>query len=111
VRQVFGSWNRGVKAAGLRPRRPGEARGGDTPAVAPRESTLVRWSQHATLDDMRRWHEANGRPPSLEQWRRADHSHPSAATVRRLFGTWNAAVHEAGFEPRRASGALRTAAA
>jgi len=111
VRQVFGSWNRGVKAAGMRPRRPGEARGGDAPAVAPREGTLVRWSQHATLDAMRRWHEANGRQPSLEQWRRADHSHPSAATVRRLFGTWNAAVHEAGFEPRRASGALRTAAA
>jgi hypothetical protein len=92
----------------MRPRRPGEARGGDAPPVAPRESTLVRWSQHATLDAMRRWHEAHGRQPSLEQWRRADRSHPSAATVRRLFGTWNAAVKEAGFEPRRASGPLRT---
>jgi hypothetical protein len=111
VRHVFGSWNRGVKAAGLRPRKPGEARRGDTPALAPRESTLVRWSHNATIEAMRRWHEAHGHQPSLEQWRRADRSHPSAATVRRLFGTWNTAVAEAGFEPRRASGSLRTATA
>ena len=95
-------------AAGMRPRRPGEARGGAAPALAPRESTLVRWPRHATIDAMRPWHEAQGHQPSLEQWRRADRSHPSAATVRRLFGTWNAAVSEAGFEPRRASGPLRT---
>ena len=111
MRQVFGSWNRGVTAAGLRPRRPGEARRADGPALAPRESGLVRWSRHATLEAMRRWDEAHGHQPSLEQWRRADRSHPSAATVRRLFGTWNEAVREAGFEPRRASGPLRTATA
>src|SRR5258707_13174686 len=42
VRQVFGSWNRGVKAAGLRPRRPREAPGGGAPALAPRERTPLR---------------------------------------------------------------------
>jgi hypothetical protein len=33
--------------------------------------------------------------------RGASARHPSAATVRRLFGTWNDALVAAGFEPRR----------
>jgi hypothetical protein len=64
-------------------------------------SVAVRWSRETTLAALHAWAESRGRPPSLEQWRRASPAHPSAATVRRLFGTWNAAVEAAGFEARR----------
>jgi len=49
---------------------------------------------------MHAWADEHGRPPTLEEWRRASARHPSAATVRRLFGTWNAALIAAGFEAR-----------
>jgi hypothetical protein len=102
VRQVFGSWNAAVEAAGFRPRRPGEARRAAPVTAARSEPTAaVRWSRETTVAALRVWAESWGRSPSLEQWRRASPAHPSAATVRRLFGSWNAAVEEAGFVPRR----------
>jgi hypothetical protein len=102
VRQVFGSWNAAVEAAGFRPRRPGESRRTAPAAVVRSEPTAaVRWSHEAILAALQAWAQAWGRSPSLEQWRRASAAHPSAATVRRLFGSWNAAVEAAGFAPRR----------
>jgi hypothetical protein len=102
VRQVFGSWNAAVEAAGFRPRRPGESRrAAPVRLVQSEASAAVRWSRETTLAALHAWAETRGRSPSLEQWRRASAAHPSAATVRRLFGSWNAAVSAAGFEPRR----------
>jgi hypothetical protein len=101
VRTVFGSWNSGVAAAGLRPRRPGEARGIPASASAGGAESAVRWPKRRVLARLRAWAQEHGRPPTLEEWRRAGESHPSAATVRRLFGTWNAALVAAGFEARR----------
>ena len=76
VRSAFGSWNRGVKAAGLRPRRPGEARGGPPLAGGSRRPRAVtRWSRHATSSDAA-WAHEHGRQPSLEQWRRAGRAIP-----------------------------------
>jgi hypothetical protein len=102
VRTVFGSWNSAIAAAGLRPRRPGEARrGGRVDTVGRADSAAVRWPVATVVTRLRAWAEEHGRPPTLEEWRRASARHPSAATVRRLFGTWNAALVAAGFEPRR----------
>src|SRR5262249_47732551 len=81
VRQVYGSWNAGLRAAGFRPRRPGEARKA-SPSVrlVPSEPVgAVRWSRESTLAALHRWADAHGRQPSLEQWRRATAAHPSAA--------------------------------
>jgi len=102
VRTVFGSWNAAIAAAGLRPRRPGEARRG-VPANLPSrpDSPAVRWPMATVVVRMRSWADEHGRPPTLEEWRRAGTRNPSAATVRRLFGTWNDALVAAGFEPRR----------
>jgi len=61
----------------------------------------VRWPERRVLARLHAWSQEHGRPPTLEEWRRAGESHPSAATVRRLFGTWNAALVAAGFEARR----------
>jgi hypothetical protein len=101
VRTVFGSWNSAVAAAGLRPRRPGEARKGNPGAPNGNQESAVRWPKRRVLAHLHAWAQENGRPPTLEEWRRAGESHPSAATVRRLFGTWNAALVAAGFEARR----------
>jgi len=101
VRAVFGSWNKAIAAAGLRPRRPGEARGVRAGAGSRDGQSAVRWPTHAVIARLRAWAEEHGRPPTLEEWRRASERNPSAATVRRLFGTWNAALVAAGFEARR----------
>ena len=52
------------------------------------------------MERLQAWAHEHGRPPTLEEWRRAGARHPSAATVRRLFGSWNAALVAAGFEMR-----------
>ena len=101
VRTVFGSWNSAVAAAGLRPRRPGEARKGSSRRAQRKPGVGGALAQRQSLRACTRWAQEHGRPPTLEEWRRAGESHPSAATVRRLFGTWNAALVAAGFEPRR----------
>jgi hypothetical protein len=98
VRSAFGSWNSAVKAAGLRPRRPGEPRrtGTPVPGAAPAEA-LTRWPPQRVVERLQAWSHEHGRAPTLEEWRRAGARHPSAATVRRLFGSWNAALVAAGF--------------
>ena len=101
VRSAFGSWNSAVKAAGLRPRQPGEARKTGSPLVGSASPEAVtRWPPPRVLERLQSWAHEHGRPPTLEEWRRAGTRHPSAATVRRLFGSWNAALVAAGFEMR-----------
>ncbi len=101
VRSAFGSWNSAVKAAGLRPRRPGEARKTSPPAIEqPPAGAVPRWPPPRVVERLQAWAHEHGRPPTLEEWRRAGARHPSAATVRRLFGSWNAALVAAGFEKR-----------
>jgi hypothetical protein len=63
----------------------------------------VRWPREEVLAAVRDWHTRGGAPPALREWRRAGPTHPSAATVQRIFGSWNAAIEEAGFEPREPS--------
>jgi Homing endonuclease associated repeat len=102
VRAVFGSWNSAIVAAGLRPRRPGEwRRRGSSGGENANESSAVRWPTSTVIARLRAWAEEHGRPPTLEEWRRAGERNPSSATVRRIFGTWNAALVAAGFEARR----------
>jgi hypothetical protein len=93
VRRVFGSWNAGVRASGLRARGRGEKR-------ASTRDANVRWTHDSILVAISHWQAEHGRPPLLEEWRRGDGSHPSTTTVQRRFGSWNAAIEAAGFTPR-----------
>ena len=61
---------------------------------------VTRWPPPRVVERLQSWAHEHGRPPTLEEWRRAGTRHPSAATVRRLFGSWNAALVAAGFEMR-----------
>jgi hypothetical protein len=86
IRQSFGSWNRYVEAAGFTPR------------------PYRVWNQRATVAAIQRWAEGNGgRAPTRAQWIRPSNTHPSEGQVRRLFGTWSAAIRQAGLAPQRAA--------
>lgn len=95
VRRVFGTWNRAVAAAGLRAQQRRRVM-----HVQRRREPSVRWPEPRILDALRAWNDAHGAPPSLREWRRAAKAHPSAATVQRVFGSWNGAVAAAGLIPR-----------
>src|SRR5438477_9708893 len=92
VRRVFGSWQRAVRHAGL-------ARAKRTVGQRP-PAPLPRWPAAEAVDAIRRWAALHDVPPTWEEWRRGGLQHPSAYTIRRRFGSWNAGLEAAGFTPR-----------
>jgi len=86
IRQLFGGWSGYVTAAGFTS-RPYRA-----------------WDRPATIVAIQRWAESHGgRAPSRAEWMRPSNSHPSEGQVRRVFGTWSAAVSQAGLAPQKAA--------
>lgn len=57
------------------------------------------WTRENIIEAIQEWKRAKGSPPVNTDWERADATHPSVQTVRRLFGTWSDALRAAGFEP------------
>jgi len=78
----FGSWNAGLRAAGL-------------------ELTheVGIWTPERVLAALRRDAMRRGRTPVREEWSRATRSRPNAGTVEKLFGSWNAGLRVAGLAP------------
>lgn len=86
IRQLFGGWSGYVRAAGFtsRPYRT--------------------WDRPSTIAAIQRWAESHsGMAPSRTEWMRPSNAHPSEGQVRRLFGTWTAAVRQAGLAPQKAA--------
>lgn len=66
------------------------------------------------ITDMQEWHRLFGQPPAANDWIRSrrrtarviaryestGRTWPNAGTVQYLFGSWNAAIQAAGFEPK-----------
>lgn len=95
-------------------REPGQATTtSPPPAASPRQEVIEAVHRFAlatgTPPIARDWDPARARAVG-EQWR-ADRweqgAYPRAATVRRRFGTWNAAIRAAGYEPRPAPTRIR----
>ena len=81
VKAHFGSWRAALAAAGL-------------------ESTHDQWDRKLILDAMRRFARRHGRAPSSEEWQvKGPARNPTAAVVRRHFGSFTAALAAAGYEP------------
>lgn len=74
-----------------------------------------RWSPELCVEKCHEWVELHGSPPAAINWnpsamRQRGREHllpawlegdwPSLATIQRLFGSWNAYVLQAGYEPR-----------
>lgn len=90
VALVFGTWNAAIAAAGFSVRR-----------------TRKMWTREEIVDAIQRWGRThNGEPPRAMDFNGAD-DYPSRTAVIRTFGTWNAAIDEAGFFPREPNGAHR----
>jgi len=83
-RIVFGSWAALLTAAGFDVYNPS-------------------WTHEEVLASIRAWNDAHGRPPAKHHWDTTDGTHPSSATVRRMFGTFVAAVQAAGLQSARNS--------
>ena len=60
-----------------------------------------RWTKAEVLRRMHAWDELHGESPRWEDWKGAGGEWPPATVVQRLFGSWNAAIEAAGYEPRR----------
>ena len=95
VHRIFGSWNAAIQAAGFeaRPQRYQVGHPGYTP---------TRWTREKVIAAIKTWAKRHGAPPKLSDWQGIgrDAPHPSAPTVLRVFGSWNAGIEAAGFEPR-----------
>lgn len=77
----------------------------------------MKWTRERVIERMQAWAELYGGPPTSLAWspaqarrsssdpevvaRFAGGDWPNAATVVRLFGSWNAAIEASGFEPMR----------
>lgn len=90
----FGSWNAGLKAAGLPTRIAGNP--GST-----------WWTRARVVYAIRAWAVAHQRVPRTRDWYHATPHHPNASTVARACGSWNFAIAAAGFSPRKARGTSR----
>lgn len=86
VQAKFGTWSAMLAAAGYTPRDK-------------KTATLV-WTPDMILAACKGWAQQNGRPPAASDWRLVGSYHPSTKTVLRRFGSWNAMIAAAGFEPR-----------
>jgi double-stranded uracil-DNA glycosylase len=62
--------------------------------------TGFRWTPDTIVYAITLWYRKNSRPPFTHEWDQAGENHPSRQTVSRVFGSWNAAIHAAGFTPR-----------
>lgn len=62
--------------------------------------TGFRWTRETIVYAINLWHRKHSRTPFTSEWDQAGENHPSRQTVARVFGSWNAAMEEAGFTPR-----------
>lgn len=87
VSDVFGSWNAMIEAAGFAPRQRG---GRDR-----------EWTRAAATQALFEWVFAHGRLPQKRDWRPSRPDRPSSDQMVLLFGSWNAFLASAGYEPLR----------
>lgn len=89
--RLFGSWNAAIKAAGF---------------AANRSGGQPQWDRGQVTAAIFRWHFEHGELPRGDEWNSAQDGFPSRSVVIRLFGSWNAGIVAAGYEPRITSRAL-----
>jgi hypothetical protein len=86
VRDHFGTFNGALRAACLDPQ----------PRQQP--GRRVPWDELDVIRALQEWTTRRGRPPAWADWLRAAPEHPCVTTVRKHFGTWDAALALAGLK-------------
>lgn len=89
--------------------------GSNGPAKAPDLCHPRRvWTREKAVAAIQAWAAEHGRPPGASEWQQKidpPGSRPSSRMVQILFGTWNAGIAAAGFEPTPNGGYRRDGAA
>jgi len=85
VRERFGTFDKARRAAGV---------------VFLRVNQAGEWSRAEILAAIFRWRFLYGELPRAKEWERSVDGYPTEWWVRKHFGTWNAAIVSAGYEPR-----------
>lgn len=62
------------------------------------------WTRERILSAIHAWTEQHGEPPRAQEWQRGTPDFPARTTVCAMFGTWNTAISEAGYETRDCKG-------
>lgn len=68
-----------------------------------RRRSSPTWTRDAVVAALRADYERTGRSPAAQDWRVGRYDRPTTETVRRRFGSWNAALRHAGI-PRNSFG-------
>jgi hypothetical protein len=89
-RNIFGSWNNALQAAGYPPVQPGEYRDGRSVRDIDHPARPVHWTPERCLDAGARWASEHGQPPISSDWRVIKPGYPTINTIRERFGTWRA---------------------
>lgn len=91
VRKMFGSWNRGLEAAGLKARPTGV------------NYHHAFWTRERIIEALQREYRQTGRPPGKTEWtsRGRPKDRPTSSTVLHVFGSWNAGLEAAGIPTRQ----------
>lgn len=58
------------------------------------------WSEPMIIEAIQAWAAEHGRAPLYKDWERAGPTWPASSAAAHRFGSWNAAIRAAGFEPR-----------
>jgi DNA invertase Pin-like site-specific DNA recombinase len=74
IRRRFGSWERALKRAGLKPNQRQQPR---------------YWTNTEILDALKTWTERHGHPPKATDWTRAEPGRPCARSVTQRYGTFS----------------------
>lgn len=82
------------------------------PCATAHQKASAKWQQNAIIDAIRRWNSIHGRPPKAQEWGSGRYGHldylsgtwPAWNTVAYRFGSFNAAIRRAGYEPERQYG-------
>ena len=62
------------------------------------------WTDDLIIAAIRKWAADHGQPPTVNGWFYAGDDRPGRVTVINRFGSWNAAIAAAGFQPRQQGG-------
>lgn len=95
AQKIFGGWGKLLEAAELPATTSAPHRhGGGRPPVAV-------FTRDRIVEILQAEAERLGRPPGANEWRDAGEGRPTERLVRKVFGSWNAAIEAAGLTPRR----------
>ena len=82
VRNYFGSWNKGIEAAGFKSSKHIWSR---------------IWNKENIIESIQKYYKENKRIPRMRDF--TNSKYPSFTTVRNYFNSWNKGIEAAGFEP------------